>query len=203
MKRAIILTLLLAISVFIGYMLVKSVQSPIEFQNEYEKRTDAVIEALLANREAQEAFRSVHKGYCPTYDSLKQTLAQDSFTLVATFGDIDAGEEVTTKITKVSVVDSLANKGVKLDSLEFIPYGKGETFKLSADTLTFQKVLVPVVHVRTTVDKYMADYFEGASEDKKEEILTRLQMYDKTFDPDEVIGFGSMLKPSTSGSWDK
>ncbi len=194
--KYIINAILAVIIIFLIFVLIKSIEEPIGFQEEYSKRKKAVVSKLEDIREAQLAFRSVKKGYSPTYDSLRQVISTDSFELVSIIGDADAGDNIVRKVTMVSMKDSLVGSlGINLDSLEFIPFTDGQMFELSADTVTYQSTLVPVVQVSVPIKSFMAE-FSG------EDVLERFQRYDPNFDPEEKLQFGNMRKPTTSGNWE-
>lgn len=202
MKRIIINIVLLAIIVVLALFLASSIQGPIKFKQEYDKRRNAVVERLKTHRTAQKAFQRITGEFAPNYDTLKQVLLTDSFTIVKVIGDADAtdGGEIKKEEYKVSAKDSVAtllklkssnDLSKVLDEIEYVPYTDNKKFFMKTDTLTHQKVLVPVIKVHTKVLDFMKEY----NDDK-------FKRYDSRFDVEEELGYGNLSKPTTSGSWD-
>ena len=68
--RRIVNVMLVLIAVILGYWLYKSIQDPIEFQAEKEKRKDAVISVLKKIQTAQDMYRTIRGSYaCLLYTS--------------------------------------------------------------------------------------------------------------------------------------
>ena len=195
MKKRSIFNLILVLLIFgLIYVLISSIQEPIAFKAEKEKREDAVIAKLMEIREAQEAFRGVTGGFAQDFDTLQLVLEKDSFIIVSIIGDPDDPNftgEITYDTTKIPAIDSVLAMGIGLDSLRYVPYGEGETFKIAADTLTYQKTLVNVVEVGTVYKVFMGKYGDN-----------RFKKYDNRFDPNKTMKFGDLTKPTVAGSWD-
>ena len=143
-------------------------------------------------RTAQQAFKGITSHYAPNFDTLKQVLSTDSFKIVTVFGDADSeGSVVRKKTSYVQALDSMKTLGINLDSLHFVPYGnENAKFTVEAAIIEYQSTEVPVVRVSVPVKDYM-----GAYADIK---YTKL---DNTYDPNKVLQFGDMSKPSTNGNW--
>lgn len=200
--RTIINFILFLLVCVLSYLLIMSIQGPIAFQEVYQERESAVIKRLEDHRTAQEAFRAITGEFTESYDTLKQILLNDSFKIEQVFGDKDAvgGEEAKINTFYVSAKDSLASLyGIapseveaRLDQLPFVPYGKTDTtrFEIWSDTMTYQKILVPVIRTHTTYRVFMYDYLDD-----------KYRRYDSGFDPSKKIGYGDYRKPTTNGSW--
>lgn len=199
--RTIINIVLFLIVCLLTFLLVSSIRGPIQFNTELEKREDAVIAKLEQHRNCQLAYKNLTGEFAKTYDTLQQVLMTDSFEIVKIIGDADAvgGGEIKKSYSYVAAKDSLANFfGVEIGDLQGIfsdldkvPFGNGKTFAMRADTLTYQKIIVPVINVATTYE----DFMEGYTGDK-------FRRYNSAFDPDKSIGYGDLSKPTTSGTWD-
>lgn len=192
--RLVINLILAAIVVGLVWVLISSIREPIAFKAERQKREEAVIDKLRMIRQAQEAFRDIKEGFAPSFDSLKKVLRTDSFTLVKVIGDPDDPDftgEIIYDTTYVPAYDSIRTLGIRLDSLEYVPYGQGATFTIAADTITYQNTLVDVVEVGTTRKTYMGRFADP-----------RFARYDQSYDPNSVIKFGDMNKPNLSGNWE-
>ncbi len=193
-KRVYFNLLLVALIILLVYLLIASIREPIAFQREKAKRELAVIEKLIEIRQAQELFRGVKGGFAPSFDSLVKVLTRDSFRIVKVIGDPDDPNftgEITYDTTYIPAIDSVRALGLNLDSLKYVPYTHGDTFQIAADTLTYQKTLVNVVEVGVSRRKFMGKW--GSKKYAK---------YDNSYDPDKVIKFGDLNKPTLAGNWE-
>lgn len=193
--RIVINLLLALLIVALGYVLYSSIKEPIEFNNEKERRERRVIDKLTQIRTAQEAYRDIVGVFAPTFDTLRQVLNTGNFTVIGVIGDPDDPNftgEITYDTTYMPAKDSLLNMGILLDSLEYIPFGNGAKFEVSADTISYQSTKVPVVQVGTQRKIFMGKY--GVEKYRK---------YDAKYDPNSVIKFGDLNKPNLAGNWEK
>ena len=193
--RLIINLILAAVVIGLVWLLISSIQEPITFKSVKEKRERAVIEKLMTIRTAQEAFRNIKGGFAPTFDSLQYVLERDSFAIVAVIGDPDDPNftgEITYDTTFTPAIDSILAMGINLDSLQYVPYGEGNTFDIQADTITYQKTVVPVVEVGVRRNIFMGRFAD-----------TRFARYDNNYDPNSVIKFGNMNAPNLAGNWER
>ncbi|MCB0643464.1 MAG: hypothetical protein KDC44_17565 [Phaeodactylibacter sp.] len=193
--RLVINLVLIAATLFLVWVLYKSIEEPIAFKNERERRELAVIEKLQEIRSAQEAYRSITGLFAPDFDTLSLVLKTGQFKIIQVFGDPD--DPTNTEAIRYDTlyrpaIDSIRSLGINLDSLRFVPFGKGETFRIAADTLTYQKTLVEVVEVGTPRKTFMGRFAD-----------TRYQKYDNSYDPNSIIKFGDMNSPNLSGNWER
>ena len=77
MKKAIQIVLFLVI-VVLGYILVDSILTPLEFQNTTKLREAAVIERIKDIRTAQRAYKTVHQRFTGSFDTLINFVLNDS-----------------------------------------------------------------------------------------------------------------------------
>lgn len=198
--RTIINIALFLVIILLAFLLISSIRGPIQFKTELDKRELAVTTKLENHRSCQLAFKNITGEFAHTYDTLQQVLLNDSFELVKIVGDADAvgGMEIKKSYSYLSAKDSLANffeiktdeLGTFISELEVVPFSNGKKFNMTADTITYQKIVVPVINVNTVYKEFM----EGYTSDK-------FKRYDSSFDPEKVIGYGDLSKPTTSGSW--
>ena len=193
--RLLINLLLILIAVGLVYVLISSIQEPIAFKAEQQKRENAVTEKLMLVRTAQEAFRSIKGGFAPSFDSLAYVLKNDSFAIVRIIGDPDDPDftgEITYDTTLSPAIDSMLALGINVDSLQFVPFGNGAAFEIQADTITYQKTTVPVVEVGVRRKVFMGAYGDP-----------RFARYDAKYDPNMPLKFGDMNAPNLSGNWER
>ncbi|MEM9886101.1 MAG: hypothetical protein AAF849_09430 [Bacteroidota bacterium] len=190
--KIIINLVLLLIAVALGFMLVNSIKEPIAFQETKDKRREAVVNRLMEIRTAQEMYRDIAGTFAPNFDTLKEVLRNGRFTIVKIVGDEDDPDNPTVSrdTTYKPAIDSVMAVGLVLDSLEHVPYSDA-TFKMEADTLTYQQTLVSVVEVGTQWSEFMGKY---ASK--------KYARYDNSYDPGATIKFGDMNSPKLAGNWE-
>lgn len=190
--RLIINILLILLCLGIGYLIYGNIKEPIVFQGELDKRQGAVSGQLEKIRSAQEIYKKITDRYADNFDSLKHVLKTANIETYKIIGDIDdqnSETEIETLYTRAS--DSIRSMGISIDSLDYVPYGEsGAQFQIDADTMTYQNTLVNVVEVGIQKKKYMGKY--GSKKYMK---------YNPFYNPDEMIKFGDMNSPNTSGNW--
>ncbi len=193
--RLVINLLLALIVVGLVWVLIQSIREPIAFKAEKEKRERAVIDKLMRIRQAQEAFRDIKGGFAPSFDSLALVLKNDSFAIVKVIGDPDDPDftgEILYDTFYQPAYDSMLAMGINLDSLKYVPYGRGKTFDIQADTLTYQSTLVNVVEVGVRRKAFMGRFGDP-----------RFARYDNSYDPNSILKFGNMNAPNLSGNWER
>ena len=158
MRTAIQIILAIAIIV-LAYLLFESIQEPIRFNKEVEKREDATIQKLKDIRRAEEIYKSKFGIYMGDFDTLIAFVKFDSLPIVLAIGSIpdslyDLG--VTEKkaiemgiivrdTNYVSVLDSIFHPTYDIDSLRYVPFADTNQFFLgAADLETASKVKVKV-----------------------------------------------------------
>lgn len=200
--KSIISLILFLIVLFLAYLLVLNIKTPIEFQTVKKARKDKVVDRLKDIRSAQEVYRLVTGEFASSFDTLNQVIREDSIKIVTIFGDKDdqnSTEEFREVITYKSAIDSFSNlfkiKGLgvpNLDSLRYVPYTGGGKFDIAADTMTYQSTLVNVVEVGTSWKAFMGKYADA-----------KYSKYDNGYDPNMRLKFGDMNAPNLAGNWER
>ena len=75
--RTIIQILLGVVIVALAYLLYNSIQKPVRFENEYNKRRDACAEKLKAIRSLEEAYKVTYGTYTGSFDTLINRLMNE------------------------------------------------------------------------------------------------------------------------------
>lgn len=191
MKLIINIVLILLI-IFMGYLLYYSIQEPIKFDEVKIKREAVVVDRLMDIRTSQEIYRAIKGEFAGSFDTLLYVLKNDSIPNLKIVGDPDE-EDGTFHIDTIyfSAMDSINGLGIILDSLPFIPYSGQKQFYIKADTVEFQKTIVQVVEVGATKKDFMGLYGDQ-----------KYAKYDKSYDPNDMLKFGDLTKPSLSGNWE-
>lgn len=188
--------LLVALIVFLGWLLYSNIQEPITFMDEKNRREGAVIDKLKEIRTAQDHFRSITGKFAGDFDSLSHVLKTGRFMVINVQGDPDDPNfdisQITYDTTYFSALDSMDNLGLNLDSLRYVPFGEGTEFSIQADTMTYQKTLVNVVEVGVRRKSFMGLYGDE-----------RFAKYDNSYNPNTVLKFGDLSTPNTAGNWER
>lgn len=195
--RTVINLLLFVAILILGYMTYASIKAPISFKNELDRRERAIIQKLNKIRDAQTIYRDVTGGsFAGDWDSLKLVLQNEDLMYINIVGDPDDPNfdpaNLTRDTTYRPALELVQEKNINLDSLEFVPFSGGKTFNIAADTLTYQSTLVNVVEVGIPYKEFMGEFADPA-----------YAKYDKRYDPEKVMKFGDLTKPTTAGSWDR
>ncbi|MEM1318903.1 MAG: hypothetical protein AAGG75_01540 [Bacteroidota bacterium] len=191
-----IINLVLVVLIFgLVYVLYGSISEPIEFKAEKDKRKSAVVDRLIAVRQAQELYRDVTGEFANDFDSLKYVIRTGKVMIIKPSQDPDDPGNADAIIYDTLYEDAMVRAQtleLNLDSLEYIPFSNGKTFQIKADTLTYQKTLVNVVEVSTVWKEFMGPYAD-----------IRFSRYDNGYDPNAILKFGNMNAPNTSGNWER
>jgi acyl-CoA synthetase (AMP-forming)/AMP-acid ligase II len=195
MRKIINIALILTTFVLL-YWLYASIQDPIQFHQERDKRKDDVVKVLKKIQIAQDIYRMVTGRYADNFDTLAQVLNTGVIEIAKLEADpTDPTNQdkfiktVSFKPAKDSLF-SLLGGAMNLDSLRYIPFTAGKTFDIDADTLTHQNNLVNVVQVGTRYKEFMGEYASN-----------KYKKYDKFYDPEKLLKFGDMNSPNTNGNW--
>ena len=156
MKKVIHVVLISAICVM-SFFIYESVQQPLRFNSEQQRRYDATIQRLREIRTAQLAFRSEHRRYTSCFDTLIDFLKTGTFSVVRIVGDVDdddavAAGQISRDTVFVSVQDSLFRRGYNVDSLRFVPFTRGEEFELGTANIVAGNVVVNVFEAKVSND---------------------------------------------------
>lgn len=187
--------LLLALAIFLGYVLYNSIREPIAFGDELARRQDAVVNRLRQIRSAQQIYRDVSGGpYAKNFPELINTLKTGNIPVVSVYGDPDDPNfdgVIRYDTILMPAIDSIRSLKINIDSLPFIPFSGGKTFDIKADTATYQQAKVQVVEVGTQYKTFMGPYADP-----------RFTRYRQDYDPEATIKFGNMGQPTLSGNWE-
>lgn len=163
MKTAIQIVLI-TIAVIFGFLIFKSIESPIEFEKAKDARYNATIQKLKDIRKAESAYKDVYGRYTGSWDTLINFIKHDSLRLIRRIGMltdsmIEAGmnEKMAIKQGKiirdtirVSVQDSIFGKSYPIDKLKYVPVQDTVAeFHLGAGVIaTGSGIKVPVFEVK-------------------------------------------------------
>lgn len=189
--KTVITIALLILNVFLGYLLVKNIQEPIEFEKVKIEREKVVSGKLETIRNVQEIYRKITGEFAPNFDTLATVLRVDSIPHVSIAENPKRPGEYIETVTYSTAIDSIDALGVNLDELKYVPYSDNQKeFDIDADTMTYQQTLVSVVQVGTRWRSFMGKYGDA-----------KYSKYDNSYNPDHLMKFGDMNSPNISGNW--
>lgn len=203
MKKVLLLILLIACGAS-AYWLYDVINAPIVFDNEVNRRSEAVIERIKDVRTAQRAYRKEKGHFAPSFDSLINFVKTDSITFEIKMGSADddlAVKEGRVKTIKVLIAakDTLFGKrSVNIDDLRFIPFSDGKEYAMATIILETgaQGVKVPVLSVSAEYKTYLSNL-------NKNQELVNMYDYDETIGKFPGIKVGSLEKATNeAGNWE-
>lgn len=175
--RTVLLFLLAIIIVVLGYMVYRSIQTPIEYEKIKKQRGKLVVEKLKLIRTAERAYKSTYGKYAKNLDSLVYFIENDHINVIKAEGSL-TDEMLEQGITEAEAVkkglikrDTLKVpvkearfKGVELDlpNLKYIPGTKVE-FEVSDNEIELTAAAhlkIHVVEIRAPLLAVMSDKVE-------------------------------------------
>lgn len=166
--KKVIEIVLLAVIVCLGYFIYNSINEPIEYEKQYNKRTTAVVNRLKLIRDAQVAYKTIHNKYTGSFDTLIDFVKNGQLKMLRMEGSLNdsllaAGmterEAIKQGIIKrdtvyIAVKDSIC-KNINPDSLRYVPYADAQ-FEMGATILTTNSNLqIPVFEAKVANKVYL------------------------------------------------
>ncbi len=163
--KIVIQIILGAAIIALGYILWISIDKPIKFQKEKDRRVGMVVERLKDIRTSQMAYKEKYGKYTGHFDTLVEYIKHDSFAVVKAIGSIpeellDSISEqeavemnmITRDTVMMSIMDSLFGKRpYAVDSMCIIPNTVGQKFELGAGELqTGSKIIIQVFEAKAS-----------------------------------------------------
>lgn len=184
---------LIALIGFLVYMLYSSIEEPIAFQKEKERRKEVVKLKLETLRTCQEMHRDITGYFSGNYDTLAKVLKEGQFRIIKVTGDPDdpTSPEIFYDTIYAPAIDSIQKLGINVDSLKYVPFTEGDTFFMEADTIIYQKTKVNVMEAGTTWKTFMGKF--GTE---------RYAKYDNNYKPGATFKFGDLSTPTLTGNWE-
>ncbi len=191
MKLKIIQIALVVVSILLAYFIYETIQTPVRFNNEMNRRAEVVIKNLKDIRQVQQIYKTLHNNFTASFDTLIRFMETGKIPIVSI--KFDPNDSTLTKtisdtIAFVTVADSLFGRreGFKIRDLQFIPFTNGKKFEMQAGKVNKGGVMVPVYSV-IAKKEYFLDGLDAnliKSPNVKDLIL------------------GSMEEPTTDGNWE-
>jgi len=194
--------ILLVVIVWLGYMVVESIMQPVRFNQEKDKRDQAVIQKLEDIRAGELAFRKRTGKYTASWDTLVEFLKTNEFFVVKELAD--PNDTTFTKIIRdtigtIPMVDSLYGHrtNFNIDQLKYVPipakYFNNETFELRASQIERGGVPVQVFEAQTPFSVML----KGLD---NQLILNTIKSVEE-MNKYPGLKVGSLTEASTEGNW--
>jgi len=198
MKRIIIQIVLLLIIVVLAYFVYQSINKPLKFNAQKDKREAVVIQDLKDIRAGQLVYKKMHDKYAKNFDTLLMFLREGEIPLVKKIPDPEDTtytKTINDTIGYIIVADSLYGQRphFELDSLPWIP-GAGVMYTLDAGEVTKGGLSVHVFEAKA----HYNDILKGMD---KQSIINLIKAR-KDIDKFPGLKVGSMQEPSTDGNWE-
>jgi len=128
MKKILTITVLPAIIIALGYLIVDSIQEPVRFKNDREKREKVAIQILKDIRTLQVAYKGHYGKFTPSMDSLLDFYHNGQIKIVKQIGSMDDS-------VAVANTEALRKKNRKITPEElYAHYQKGLNVVVAIET---------------------------------------------------------------------
>jgi hypothetical protein len=191
MKIKIVQIILLIVIGFLGYQLWETIQEPVRFNKEKDRRASVVVQNLKDIRTVQQVYRSLHDSFAPNFDTLNKFMIEGEIPLINIIfdpSDTTLVKTISDTLGYVNVADSLFGRreNFKVTDLQYIPFSGGEKFFMEADKINKGGVLIPVFMVMAKKEQYLKGLPENQIRNKQVKDLI----------------VGSLEEPTTDGNWE-
>lgn len=198
MKSSLLKIILALVIVVLGFLIYKSISTPVKFKSELTARGDVVISKLKDIRTAEQLYKQLNRRFTGDFDTLVQFIRSGKIPVVKIIPDpkdTTFTRTINDTIGFVSIFDSIyAKKDYKIEELNIVPFSEGEKFELLAGQIDKGGVKVAVFQASTPLEFY--------SKGLNNQLIINLkkEMEDKNKFPGLKVG--SMIDASTDGNWE-
>lgn len=191
MKIKIIQIVLLIAIGYLAYMLWETIQEPVRFNREKDRRSEIVVQNLKDIRSVQQMYRALNDSFSPSFDTLINFMVDGQIPVVNIIfdpNDTTLTKTINDTLGFVSVADSLFGKrsNFNVRDIQYIPFSEGEKFELDAGKINKGGVMVPVFMAIAPKKAYLKG-------------MPNNQVM-KSSVKDLIVG--SMSEPTTDGNWE-
>ena len=191
MKIKIVQIVLLIAIGYMGYLLWETIQEPVRFNREKDRRADIVVQNLKDIRSVQQMYRSLNDSFAPNFDTLIKFAVEGQIPVVNIIfdpSDTTLTKTINDTLGYVSVADSLFSnrQNFEVTQLQYIPFSDSKKFELDAGKINKGGVMVPVFMAVAPKEHYLKGL-------PKNQVM-------KGSVKDLIVG--SMEEPTTDGNWE-
>lgn len=199
MINNVIKVVLLVVILILAFLVFESIMRPVRFNQEVNKRNNAVTQQLKDIRTAQMAYRNIHGTYTNSFDTLLTFLNEGFIPVVKMVPDPEDTTYTKTirdTIGFIPVVDSLYGdrQNFQAGALKFIRYSDNKVFELDAGTIERGGVSVNVFEASAHFNTYL----QGLNKQMVVNLIaarTQLERF-------PGLKVGSMVDASLDGNWE-
>jgi hypothetical protein len=198
MKISVIKLILAFVIIVLGFLIFRSINKPVKFENSLKTRGEVIVEKLKDIRTAQNLFRNQYGHYTSSFDSLISFVKNGKIPEVKIIPDpkdTTFSRTISDTIGFISIYDSIfSKKAYTLDKLNEIPYSNGDVFSMLAGRINKGGVDVSVFETSARLETYAKDL-------DKQLVVNRIkEMEDRSQFPGLKVG--SMTEATTDGNWE-
>ncbi|HSH52062.1 MAG TPA: hypothetical protein VK982_10115 [Bacteroidales bacterium] len=173
MKKVIQIVLAIAI-VVLAYLIWESIQTPIRFNKEKDKRYEATIQRMKDIRTAQLAYKDEYGSFTGSFDTLINFIETDSMKVVKAEGSLSdelleqgwteaiAVQEGLIKrdTIRIAIKDTLFTQNYPAKNLWKVPFTENDSIELATANVTVSKTIVNVFEAKVHNDVLLHDLDE-------------------------------------------
>lgn len=198
MKRTIIQIVLLVIIIILAYLVYQSVNKPLVFNAEKDKREAVVIQDLKDIRSGQQIYKKMYDKYASDFDTLLNFLREGEIPIVKKVPDPEDTtftRTINDTIGYIVVADSLYGRraNFQLDSLPYVPMS-GVKYKLESGKIERGGLKVHVFEASA--------HYKSILIGMDNQMIINLIKARKDIEKYPGLKVGSMQEPSTDGNWE-
>jgi len=198
MKRTIIQIVLLVIIIILAYLVYRSVNKPLVFNAEKDKREAVVIQDLKDIRSGQQIYKKMYDKYASDFDTLLNFLREGEIPIVKKVPDPEDTtftRTINDTIGYIVVADSLYGRraNFQLDSLPYVPMS-GVKYKLESGKIERGGLKVHVFEASA--------HYKSILIGMDNQMIINLIKARKDIEKYPGLKVGSIQEPSTDGNWE-
>ena len=201
MKKLLVIVILPAIILVLGYLIVENISKPVRFNQEVSRRSAVTIERLKDIRTLQVAFKSKYNRFTSSLDSLIDFYHNGEITIVRQVGSYDDSVAVAQKRVfrdsiPIPVRDTLLKRaGFVADSLKWIPFSGKKEFLMESVIRSVSGVPVPLFEASAPYDNILLGL--------DRQLVVNLNAEKKSMNRFPGLRVGSIEAPNNNaGNWE-
>ena len=162
MKKLLVIVVLPAVILLLGYLIVVSVSKPVRFNQEQKRREVVVVDRLKDIRTLQVAYKAKFGKFTSSLDTLIDFYKNDQIIIVKQVGSFDDSLAVAQKRVHrdsilINVRDTLLKRiDFVVDSIRKVPYSGGKDFLMDATIRNISGVPVPLFEAYAPYDWFLS-----------------------------------------------
>ncbi len=222
--------ILFAIVLVLAWQVVKSIQAPINFDNEKKARENKVIERLIDIRNAEVLYKNAYNKYTDNLDTLIKFCQNDSIPVIEMFSKRNDADSTYYTVYDtagyIKVMDSIRKGNVlrkdkakkegwdnaegwnklvfNINEMKYVPFSEPQqVFEIEAGTKESSGVKIPVFEARTPYEVYLGQPGAKFTEKEWTQRVKNIKAERESINRYAGLKVGSMDEASTEGNWEK